>query len=356
MDLNILCQKLEHYGVTGTALKILNSYISDRTQIVAINEVSSEFRNISMGVPQGSILGPLLFVIYINDINRIGVDCELFLYADDTVIFLRKKDADTLQRALDTALPMVSEWLNINLLSLNTKKTVYQNYSNHKISSDFNVQINGVNIEHMETVLYLGVYIDTNLKFSTHINKTVNIISRNIGMISRVKCFLTEKLLAQLYNALVLPYINYCCFIWGTNYDNHLRPILLLQKRAMRIIGGIFLPSSANPIFYKHNILKVQDIAKMQTILLMHKSYLNEMPTSVCALFQIRMNITHNTRHDEHFIRPFSTKRYRLFTVAHQGPRLWNEIVARNYTRDQIPGSKLTLKRFLKTHFINPYI
>ena len=122
VDVNVLCQKLEHYGVTDNALKMLTSYLSDRTQTVVINEVSSDFKNICMGVPQGSILGPLLFVIYINDITRISTNCELFLYADDTAIFMRNKDAIALQHTLDTTLPMISEWLNTNLLSLNTKK------------------------------------------------------------------------------------------------------------------------------------------------------------------------------------------------------------------------------------------
>jgi len=124
----------------------------------------------------------------------------------------------------------------------------------------------------------------------------------------------------------------------------------------MRIIEGIFLPASADPIFIKHTILKVQDIAKLQTLLIMHKCHLNVLPLSVSSLFEFRMNIAHNTRHDEHFLRPFTTKRYRTFTIACQGPRLWNEIIARNFTRDQIPRSKYLLKKYIKIYFTELYI
>jgi len=87
--------------------------------------------------------------------------------------------------------------------------------------------------------------------------------------------------LMMLYNALVLPYINYCCFIWGSNYDTHIKPILLLQKRAMRVIGGVFLPASANPIFKRYHVLKVHDIVKLQILLIMHKHFFNELPAAV---------------------------------------------------------------------------
>lgn len=309
-----------------------------------------------MGVPQGSILGPLLFVIYINDLPKISNVCQFFLYADDTAIFVRDKNADALQERLNTTLPKISEWLQSNFLSLNTSKTVYQNYSNHKTATHFVVQIDSVNIEHKETILYLGIYIDKNLKFSSHISKTVNIISRNIGMIGRAKHFVSSKNIIQLYNALVLPYINYCCFLWGTNYETHVHPILMLQKRAMRIIGGIFLPASSNPIFHKFNTLKVHDIAKVQMLLIMHKYFIHELPPAIQPLLEDRIETTHRTRYVDHFQRQFSTKRYRLFAIACQGPRLWNEIVARNFTRDQIPESKYIFKKFLKKHFVDAYI
>ena len=158
-----------------------------------------------------------------------------------------------------------------------------------------------------------------------------------------------------LYNAIILPYFNYCCLIWGTGYFSHIRKLTTLQKRAMRIIGYIYPPQSANPVFKKYNILKVQDIAKMQIILVMHKYVCNTIPTSVKTLSNLSAVNTHGTRRRDHFQRIFSAKNYRLCTIACLGPKLWNSIISPNYNLHDVPRSKEIIKKMIKNHFISQY-
>ena len=141
------------------------------------------FRKVQMGVPQGSILGPLLFILYINDIVNLHVECETFLYADDTAIFFKSTDCPELHHKIANSLPKISQWLHSNLLSLNESKTVYQVYNNHKTDIGLQIKFNGISILHQNPVKYLGVYVDENLKFASHISSVSNMISRNIGMI-----------------------------------------------------------------------------------------------------------------------------------------------------------------------------
>lgn len=202
---------------------------------------------------------------------------------------------------------------------------------------------------------YLGVLIDNDMKFKSHINAITNTVSRNVGLMGRVKYFVETRQLLQIYNAIILPYINYCCLIWGSGYAHHTKRLLTLQKRAMRIIEGIYPPQSANPVFKKYRILKIQDIAKMQMMLVMHKFIYNNLPLPITNMFKVYVGNNYNTRENKHFQNTFSTKNYRLFTISCLGPKLWNNIVASKYAVGEVPHSKDSIKKVLKESFIAKY-
>ena len=123
----------------------------------------------------------------------------------------------------------------------------------------------------------------------------------------------------------------------------------------MRVIGGVFLPASANPIFKRYHVLKVHDIAKLQILFIMQKRFFNELPAAVGEIFEVPLDTPYLTRQTYDFQVLFSTRNYRLFTIACQGPRLWNEIISTNFVRNEVPQSKLSLKKFLKTYFLESY-
>ena len=231
VDHAILMQKLQAYGVNGTFWSIINSYLSNRYQCVEFKNALSNLREIKIGIPQGSILGPLLFIIFINDFAKISDKFTPLLFADDTALLFEADSPQQLQKLLDEELPKVCSWLQANKLSLNTQKTYCQVYSNFKKNISINVTLAGEKINEVETVKYLGVFIDKNMKWNSHITHISKIISRNIGIINHSKYFLSNKHRYLLYNSLILPYLTYCSLLWGNAQKTLLDKLIVLQKK-----------------------------------------------------------------------------------------------------------------------------
>ena len=163
VDPEILISKLQVYGFQGTALKLICSYLTERQQCVEYDGVKSDLMQVKMGVPQGSVLGPLLFLLYVNDLPNICKDAKFLLFADDTVVIFDNSDSAKLQKDLDEQLPIICEWFNANKLSLNAKKTVCQIYSKSYSEKKITVSLNNEKIHVVDKVKYLGVIIDADL-------------------------------------------------------------------------------------------------------------------------------------------------------------------------------------------------
>ena len=357
VDHKILVAKLGKYGFTNSALNIIKSYLENRKQCVEYNGVRSTFKSVKIGVPQGSILGPLLFLLYINDFPNISQNIKFLLYADDTAIFFKSDQISTLQYLVDSESSHICKWLQINKLSLNTKKTVFQQYKTSNTGQNLTVRLNGIEIKEEMKVKYLGMYIDPNLKWASHIENLSITLSRNIGIINRSKYFLNKQSLLMLYNALILPYISYCCLIWGFTYPTYISKIEILQKRAVRIIDNQHRLAHSDPIFKANNILKVNDIAKHQLITVMHKKFTEELPIDIGALFTLSNPPSITTRSRRHFVETFTEKLYCTKIASWIGPRLWNSIIAPHISLiDLRASSKNCIKTYTKKCLIESYI
>ena len=195
LDHNILLHKLKYYGIEGTALRLFESYLNERQQYVDLDGTTSNNNRILTGVPQGSILGPLLFIIYINDIAQSSKHFNFIIYADDTTLCSTLKiNADATQ--LNMELNNVSQWLNLNKLSLNVKipKAMAFHMPQKKIIQP-NIQINGSNIEFVENFMFLGITINSKLNWNSHINKVTNKISKTVGILNKLRSFLPSGVL-----------------------------------------------------------------------------------------------------------------------------------------------------------------
>lgn len=353
---DILLLKLQSYGFNYTFLSLIKSYLHNRCQCVDYMHVKSELRQINIGVPQGSILGPLLFLLYINDLHKVCNMAKTLLYADDTALIFEADSAAELQTLLDAELPKISKWFQVNKLSLNADKTYFQLYNNSRINSDITVFLNGTKIKHAERVKYLGMFVDENMKWKSHIEHISTIISRNIGIISRSRFFLRHKHLLLLYNALVLPYLSYCALIWGFSPRSHLHKISVLQKKAVRIIEGQPRLAHSDPLFSKLNLLKIEDIAKQQAIVIMHNVVNQRTSNEICSLFDLAPHNERNSRNIKHFTEMFASKLYRTRTLAWLGPRLWNTIITPFYPDLQtVPISKQSIKKLTKNKLTERY-
>ena len=262
LDHNILLHKLKYYGEEGTALRLFESYLNERQQYDDFDGTPSNYNRILTGVPQGSILGPLLFIIYINDIDRSSKHFNFIIYADDsTLCSTLKINADATQ--LNMELNNVSRWLNLNKLSLNVKKTKAMAFHMpQKTIIQPNIQINGSNIEFVDNFVFLGITINNKLNWNSHINKVTNKISKTVGILNKLRSFLPS-----IYNTLILPHITYGILAWG----RHTNTIHTIQKRAIRIIAAIKYNAHTEPLFKQLNLLKACDICKLQELKFYHK-------------------------------------------------------------------------------------
>lgn len=367
VNIEILLKKLSKYGITGNALQLFSSYLSHRTHCLKYKDSISGTSEITCGVPQGSILGPILFLLYINDLPNVCDEAKFLLFADDTAVLYSAPTIGELQLQISRSLPKITLWLHANRLSLSIPKTFYQLYSPGNVETvNLSIPVKGVNIKRATTVKYLGVLVDENLKFKSHINKVSGLISRNLGVISRAKYLLNKKLMLLLYNALILPYINYCLIVWGSNYEANLKPVITVQKRAIRLISGAGRISHTSPLFRELRLLKLADLLNYQLLLILHDYLFGRLPDVISINFKLQQQarLSRITRHfdeqiisyDGHLVPNYRLHNYRLFCAFCKAPKIWNRVIAPRIPdlRD-IPMNKGFFKKCVRIIFLDEY-
>ena len=238
VDHEILLKKMHHYGIRGTAYKWFQSYLSNRKQYVTYNGICSSTKDVKCGVPQGSILGPMLFLMYINDLCSICKYTTPILFADDTNLFSSGKDLKVIENHVNDELSNISEWLKVNKLLLNINKTHYMIFSKKKTCDlKMNIVIDGQAIDEVKKTKFLGVIIDSKLNWKEHISYVSGKLSCSIGMIIKARHFLNNHGLIALYYSFLYPYLSYCNHIWGSTYKTNLKSLTTLQNKAIRIIS-----------------------------------------------------------------------------------------------------------------------
>ena len=232
---DILIDKLEFYGVRGTALSWFKSYLINRKQVVSINGVLSSELTVNNGVPQGSVLGPILFLLYINDISNSSKILDFFLFADDTSLLYSNKNMDELEYTLNRELTQIQEWLLCNKLSLNITKSNFIIFHSPKFKIPFSptIKIDNEPIIEKDHTKYLGVIIDKHLTWKQQIATIKTKLAKTLGIIFKAKYYASPLVLKQIYYSFFYPYLNYAILLWGNAYSTLLNPIRILQKRLL---------------------------------------------------------------------------------------------------------------------------
>ena len=195
------------YGIRGVAHNWISSYLSNRSQFVCYNEFHSDLLNISCGIPQGSILGPKLFILYINDLCNISRLVKYILFADDTNLFCADKNINQLVTTVSTILDKLCIWFAVNKLSLNVSKTNYMLFGN--LNAQFDITINGISISRVHVAKFIGILIDEKLNWKDHIANVKSKLSKSTAILYKCSHVIDSQSMHILYSSLFLPYISY---------------------------------------------------------------------------------------------------------------------------------------------------
>ena len=325
---DILLKKAKKYGIVGKVFEWLNDYLSNRFQCTIANNITSDTKPISCGVPQGSVCGPLLFLIYINDLSNTMDHCKVSLYADDTVLYISHNNLQTALQLLQCDLNKLVEWCTDNKVTINCKKTKYCVYgmrSNVKRtkSEDTILSLNNNRLDRVSSYKYLGFILDEHLNFNKHVSEMCNIVSHKLFLLSKIRRFLTVQACITIFKTMVLSVIEYGDIIYAGTSSNNLDRIDKLFFRGLRICLGNEITFTREELCHECNISLLKKRRDLHLLLYMHKQSSNK------NLLKITPRRTRLHMAPVFYQYKPVNEKARL-NVLYRGATLWNNLPAEN--------------------------
>ena len=378
IDHHKLSIKLEHYGIRGTTLKLLTDYLKNRKQYTNFKGVDSETCNIEYGVPQGSVLGPLLFLIYVNDLVNSSNEGNFILFADDTNIFVAGKNEQEAYDKAQIVLNYVHQYMISNQLHINTTKSVYMHFRPKmnlierqtcaRARIEKSLKLANHNLKKVTKTKFLGVMIDDQLAWDAQIEYLKVKLLSSIVVIKRIKKFIPKSEYLKLYYALFQSHISYCISCWGGVSQNKLESVFSIQKRCIRLLFGKeigfdhaeyyatcarvrtyeqhiakknFALEHTKPIFNEMKLLTLHHLHIYHTFLEVYKVFKFKEPLSIHELFEFSSRST-----NINVIIPKISTEIEKYNFVSQSSLIWNSFIkhlmnkcAPNSNGIMIPGS-----------------
>ena len=326
IDHNILLQKLSMYGIRGNALAWFKSYLNNRKLCVSYNNTQSKYFDVQIGVPQGSILGPLLFILYVNDIFEAVTHSEIISFADDTTLYKIGNCNKLLFSEINEDLSNINKWYICNKLSLNINKSNYILFRkrNNKYNDEFNLKINNILLERKNNVFLLGMHLDEYMSWDTHFKHIKSKLNSSLYFLKQLKHTLSTKHLKMIYFALFQSYLQYGCLLWTNTKTTNINTILKLQVKALKCINH-----GKRTSFQEQQILNINALKSLALCQFMHRISNKNISNTISSLFTLNDTIhTHYTRQSNapHIFK-YKYKQT-LDSFLHQGPMKWQTIPA----------------------------
>ena len=352
LNINILLKKLQLYGCSKESVMWFSCYLKARRQIVNVNGLFSEPKKISFGVPQGSILGPLMFLIYINDLpSNINV-CDTEMYADDTSLSCFAKSVSDLQTKMSITLDILSKWCRDNCLVINSSKTYFMVLCNRQKRAylklhELNLALCNENLVYKDCIKVLGLLIDQNLSWKYHIDFICSKISRLIGLLWRICSNLDKATMILFYNSYILPHLDYAVNIWGGAAKCYVNKLQVLQNRVARIILNENYDTSSHVLLNRLMWMSVRQRYAYQTYILLFKVFHNIVPANLNC-FVLNENIYEFRASTKSLLKvPHPRTNIMKTSFACNGSVLWNNLPTDLRCIDNFNIFKKVLKSYI---------
>ena len=355
VDHKILLEKLCLYNFSTYSLKWITSYLNDRTQQVQIKNNISKPELIQFGVPQGSILGPILFLLYINDLPLYTTSTQVDMYADDATFYASGTNSACINVQLQSDMENIKKWCHDNGMYINLDKTTTMLIGTvNKLSnqSDIQVYVDDKKLTNVSQQKLLGVHIDNNLAWNTHIEKLCKCLASKISLLQRLKKFLPLQARKLFYVSYIMPVMDYCCTVWGSTTQKNINCIIKLQKRAARIILNADFTTPSRELFITLDWLPFDKKIMYHKCVLVYKAINNQTPSYISNMLTPVNTINNNhtlrsaTNHNLLLPKPRLNTLKRTFTYS--GPEVWNKLPVDIKTASSLYVFKEKCHQYLK--------
>ena len=358
---DILLKKLSHYGIRGSVNDWFKSYLYERKQFVSILGYNSALATVHHGVPQGSVLGPLLFLIYINDLHKAIKYSTVYHFADDTNMLRIENNYRKLEKQLNLDLKSLSTWLLANKISLNATKTelIFFKKPLSPPPPKLKIKLNGLILKPIKSIKYLGIHIDDTLSGISHCIELLPKLRRANGIMAKARYHLPFKESLSIYHATFSSILLYGCQVWGQHQNPLLNKIEKLQKNAIRIITFSEFNSHTNPLFKKLKILKFKDQITLSNCLLVHDQIHNELPNTFNNYFITTNDLytanTKSAKAGKLFVPLVNSTRYGRHSIKHSCILAWNHMIGQLPNTDFTIIKRNDLKKLISDKFLESY-
>jgi len=354
---NILFDKLRDVGVSTLAFRWFHSYLSNRNQRVRINSTLSEALPLVSGIPQGSIMGPLLFTIYVNDLSNVPRNCSTECYVDDTKIYMsfNVKDCDDAVAAVNEDLHNIRNWCFQNGLLLNPEKTKLIVYGSRQMLEklpEFHISLLGKELVPADFVKDLGVTFDKYLTFNEHTINTVSSCISTLAQISRVKHIFKNELIT-IINALVFSKLYYCSSVWSNMTMSNVNKLQKVQNFAARIVSNTRKYDHITPVLKKLKWLPVKNYLYYRDATLAFKCMTGLAPNYLCNKFICRGDVSKiNTRNSQLLNIPLFKTTTGQRSFLYRVVNIWNNLPTDIKLCKNVAGFKIKLRKYLLNEFL----